>query len=174
VDRYLNGKDIVEIVFPAHAYIGECLGVCSGTFIFVPRRCCRTCVIESADGVVPQSMHGKHESYERPRKARLPTPDWWTAVFSGILAMTAVGALWYARDQIKETRDESEVQIKESRQQAQIQHLITLVNQFDQEPMATYRRGLAQKRLSNKDSDPDESYRVLDFFETVGLLVNRG
>ncbi len=48
-------------------------------------------------------------------------PDWWTAIFSGILAVTAVGALWYARDQIKETREESEVQIKEARQQAQIQ-----------------------------------------------------
>jgi hypothetical protein len=29
VDRYVNGEEIVEIVFPAHAYIGECLGVCS-------------------------------------------------------------------------------------------------------------------------------------------------
>jgi hypothetical protein len=29
VDRYVNGGEIVEIVFPAHAYIGECLGVCS-------------------------------------------------------------------------------------------------------------------------------------------------
>jgi hypothetical protein len=27
-DRYVNGGEIVEIVFPAHAYIGECLGVC--------------------------------------------------------------------------------------------------------------------------------------------------
>jgi hypothetical protein len=29
VDRYVKGNEIVEIVFPAHAYIGECLGVCS-------------------------------------------------------------------------------------------------------------------------------------------------
>ena len=105
---------------------------------------------------------------------RLPGPDWWTAVFSGILAMTAVGALWYARDQIKEGREESEVQIKEARQQAQIQHLLVLANEFDQEPMATYRRGLAQKRLKRNDDDPMEFYRILDFFETVGLLVNRG
>ena len=56
----------------------------------------------------------------------------------------------------------------------QIQHLLTLVNEFDQEPMATYRRGFAQKRLSHKDDDPIELYRILDFFETVGLLVNRG
>lgn len=119
-------------------------------------------------------MGNRYESYERTRKVRVPTPDWWTAIFSGILAVTAVGALWYARDQIRETRQDSEVQIKASRQQAQIQHLLTLVNEFNQEPMLTYRRGLAQKRLSNKDSDPTESYRVLDFFETVGLLVNRG
>ena len=53
-------------------------------------------VIESAREMVPQSMH-QYGSYERPRKVRLPTPDWWTAIFSGILAMTAVAALWYAR-----------------------------------------------------------------------------
>ena len=39
--------------------------------------------------------------------------------------------------------------------------------------MLTYRRGLAEKRLKNQD-DPDELYAVLDFFETIGLLVERG
>jgi hypothetical protein len=29
VDRYVDGEEIVEIVFPTHAYIGECLSVCS-------------------------------------------------------------------------------------------------------------------------------------------------
>lgn len=29
VNRYLNGREVVEIVFPAPAYKGECLGVCS-------------------------------------------------------------------------------------------------------------------------------------------------
>ena len=29
VDRYVDGDEIVEIVFPAHIYKGECLGVCS-------------------------------------------------------------------------------------------------------------------------------------------------
>lgn len=123
---------------------------------------------------VPPTVHAKTEVPERTWKIHIPKSDWWTAVFSGILAVTAIGALWYARDQIKETREDTEVQIRESREQAQVQHLMTLVNEFDQEPMATYRRGLAQKRLTNKDSDPDEFYRVLDFFETVGLLVNRG
>jgi hypothetical protein len=29
VERYVSGREIVEIVFPAHAYKGECLGFCS-------------------------------------------------------------------------------------------------------------------------------------------------
>src|SRR5258708_4882207 len=102
---------------------------------------------------------------------QMPGPDWWTAIFSGILALTAVGALWYARDQIKETREESEVQIKEARQQAQVQHLETLVHEFDQEPMATYRRGLAQKRLKGEEEEPTGIYTEVDFFLTVGAVV---
>jgi hypothetical protein len=94
---------------------------------------------------------------------RLPQPDWWTAIFSGIVALTAVCALWYAHAQIEEAHGE-----------AQIQHLVTLVNEFDQEPMATYRKGLADKRLNTKDDDPPELYRVLDFYKTVGRLVDRG
>lgn len=90
-------------------------------------------------------------------------PDWWTAIFSGIVAVTALVALFYARSQIKEAHDE-----------AQIQHLLTLVNEFDQDPMATYRRGLADKRLNTKDDDPYELYRLLDFYETVGRLIDRG
>ncbi len=39
--------------------------------------------------------------------------------------------------------------------------------------MLTFRRNLAAKRLKNEE-DPDEMYPVLDFFETVGLLVRRG
>jgi hypothetical protein len=29
VDRHIDRGEVVEIVFPAHAYDGECLGVCS-------------------------------------------------------------------------------------------------------------------------------------------------
>jgi hypothetical protein len=94
---------------------------------------------------------------------RLAQADWWTAFFSGVLALTALGALWYAHGQIKEAHDE-----------AQIAHLLTLVKEFDEEPMATYRKGLANKRLNTKDDDPRELYRVLDFYETVGRLVDRG
>ena len=100
-------------------------------------------------------------------------PDWWLTIFTGILALTTVGALWYARDQIRETRDESKTQLTQAHEENQIQHLLALVKEFDQEPMATYRKGLANKRLNTKDDDPFELYRVLDFYETVGRLVDR-
>jgi hypothetical protein len=112
-------------------------------------------------------------------------PEWWTAIFSGILAVITVTAVWYARVQIRDTREEVEVQLKhaheenqiqieEARKEDQVQHLLVLVNEFDQEPMATYRKSLANKRLNTKNDDPLELYRVLDFFETVGRLVDRG
>ncbi len=94
---------------------------------------------------------------------RFRQPDWWTAFFSGVVAITAACALWYAHSQIKEAHEE-----------AQIQHLLALVHEFDQEPMATYRKELADKRLNTKDDDPKELYRVLDFYETVGRLAERG
>ncbi len=109
----------------------------------------------------------------RKLSQRIPRPEWLTAIFTGILAVTAVGALRYARDQIKEAREMVKAQLKDKREADQVQHLLTLVSEFDQEPMATYRRVLAEKRLKG-EGDPLELYRVLDFFETVGLLVNRG
>jgi hypothetical protein len=104
----------------------------------------------------------------------LAQPDWWTAIFSGVLAVTALGALWYARDQIREARAISETQLAQARHDAQIQHLLELVKAFDEAPMTTYRRDLGKKRLKGKPDDPFEMYRELDFFETVDLLVDRG
>src|ERR1700730_17460418 len=101
-------------------------------------------------------------------------PDWWVAVFTGTLAAITVATVFYARGQIKETRAISETQLARTRHGNEIQHLLELVKEFDQEPMATYRKGLANKRLNTKDDDPLELYRVLDFFETVGRLVDRG
>src|SRR6266700_3561431 len=93
---------------------------------------------------------------------RIPGPDFWTAVFTGILAVAAVVALLVGYRQLKEFHSE-----------AQVQHLLALEQKFEQEPILTYRRGLAEKRLKNEE-DPEEQYPLLDFFETVGLLVRRG
>jgi hypothetical protein len=105
---------------------------------------------------------------------RITQPEWWAAAFTGTLALTAIFALWYARDQVRVTRQEAERQIAESRKEDQIQHLLAMVSEFDKDPMSTYRRELAKKRLKGNPDDPFEMYRELDFFETVDLLVDRG
>src|SRR6266851_1593681 len=90
------------------------------------------------------------------------SPDWLTTIFTAIIACTGVLALAYAHWQLSEAHDE-----------AQIQHLIALSQQFEQEPMVTYRRTCATKRLSGADGFPEEGW-VLDFFESVAGLVDRG
>jgi hypothetical protein len=88
------------------------------------------------------------------------------------IAITGVLALVFAYDQIRESHD-----------QAQIQHLIELVNQFDQKPFTDLRTKLALSRIDRKhealvplkpDDAPDEMYTILDFFDHVGLLEQRG
>ena len=95
-------------------------------------------------------------------------------LFSGIVAITAVGALMFARVQIKDNRQALERQLEQSHKEDQIEHLLAMVHEFDQDPMATYRRDLAKKRLAGKPDDPYEIYRELDFFETVDVLVDHG
>jgi hypothetical protein len=90
------------------------------------------------------------------------SPEWLTAIFTGIIAVTGVCALFYAHRTLSEAHGES-----------QIQHLLSLTQEYDHEPMAGYRRGYGTRRLE-KVKDPSEQYRMLDFFETVALLVNRG
>jgi hypothetical protein len=72
----------------------------------------------------------------RPMTRKL-SPEWITSIFTAVLAVTGAGALWYAHEQIAEAHNE-----------AQIQHLLSLDQQYNSEPMVTY--------------------------ENVGLLVNRG
>jgi hypothetical protein len=85
-----------------------------------------------------------------------------TAICTAVLAFTGVYALWFASQQLKQNREE-----------AQVQHLLMLSAQYEQEPMVTYRKVCAQKRLAG-DSEPPEEDRIISFFETVALLVNRG
>jgi hypothetical protein len=85
-----------------------------------------------------------------------------TAMFTAIIAITGVVALAYAH-----------LQLQEAHQEAQIQHLLTFDQQYRQEPMISYRRAYATKRLAGVD-DPSEEDSLLDFFETIGLLVRHG
>jgi hypothetical protein len=88
--------------------------------------------------------------------------EWLTVVFTGIIAITGVWALIYASGQIRLARDE-----------AQVQHVLTVENEWKAEPIATYRRVCAQKRLAGV-YESDEEVELLNFFETVALLANRG
>ena len=92
----------------------------------------------------------------------VPRPEWWTAIFTGLLAATTAGALWYAHQQISATHAE-----------AQVQHLLEIDQRYSQEPMVTYRKLYARKRLAGGDPFP-EIQEPLNFFEMVALLVNSG
>ena len=74
-------------------------------------------------------------------------------------------------------------QIKESREEARIQHLVEVVQQFDQPPYSDIRIRLAAQRIDTKqrivrplnvEDPPGEMIDLIDFFQHVGLLVRRG
>jgi hypothetical protein len=92
------------------------------------------------------------------------SPEWWTAAFTGVLAVTAILALVYAARQLSAAHAG-----------AQVQHLLQLDQRYSQEPMVGYRKQYADKRIRSESEGPfPEVERLLDFFETVALLVNRG
>ena len=108
----------------------------------------------------------------RKRSHHLASPELWTAIFTGLLAITTMGTVWYARGLISETRHDTDMQLEQAHRGEKIQHLLAMVSDFDKDPMATYRRDLAKKRLKGKPEDPFEIYRELDFFETVDVLID--
>jgi hypothetical protein len=78
------------------------------------------------------------------------------------IAVTGAWALIYASRQLKQSREDEKVR-----------HLVEFSKEFDSEPMVTWRRKVAESRLQG-EAFPDEAFRLLDFFETIGLLVRRG
>jgi len=78
-----------------------------------------------------------------------------------VIAITGIRALVYASGQLKESREAERVK-----------HLLTFVREFDTEPMVNWRKSVAEKYLKGDDPFPDAE-RLLDFFETIGLLVRR-
>src|SRR5712692_10195699 len=93
-------------------------------------------------------------------------------ICSLVIAASGIAALFLVYAQLKESHD-----------QARIQHLVEIVRQFDESPLAEARRSLAKKRIDEKknavlpldlDDPPEEMYTVLNFFEHIALLERRG
>jgi hypothetical protein len=110
----------------------------------------------------------------RRRSHYIASPELWTAIFTGLLAITTMGTVWYARGLISETRRDTEMQLAQAHRGEKIQHLLAMVIEFDKDPMATYRRNLAKKRLAGKPNDPFEIDEEVSFFETVDVLIKHG
>jgi hypothetical protein len=86
------------------------------------------------------------------------------------LALIALLSALYAKGQLDEFRKE-----------ARIKHLIDLVDQFEQEPLATCRRNLGAIRTSggvlqplDLTNPPPELHNVMNFFEHMGYLLEGG
>jgi hypothetical protein len=94
------------------------------------------------------------------------------AISSVIVAFTGIFAVvfaWY--------------QIRVSREEAKVQHLVELVQEFQRPPVSDSMKALALARLDAKqealkplyvDNPPDAVWDVLNFFEHVSLLANDG
>lgn len=85
------------------------------------------------------------------------------AVATAVIAVTGVWALVYASRQLKQSR---EIEM--------VKHLLDFIRDFDSDLMVKWRKTVAEKRLKKSTDFPDEATRLLDFFETIGLLVRRG
>ena len=83
-------------------------------------------------------------------------------VATSMIAVTGVWALIYAHKQLSQSRESEKVK-----------HLVDFNKEFDCDPMAQWRKNVAEQRLKGV-AFPDEALRLLDFFETIGLLVRRG
>jgi hypothetical protein len=90
-----------------------------------------------------------------------------TAAGTWALALIGGVAAWYAARQLNDFRKE-----------ARIKHLIDLVDQFEREPLATYRKALGTARTAggalqplDLDSPPPFLHDVMNFFEHMGYLL---
>jgi hypothetical protein len=94
----------------------------------------------------------------------------WTAIGTVSLAVIAGVTALYAKQQLNDFRRES-----------RIAHLISLVDQFEREPMAGTRRTLGAKRAPggvlvplDLNNPPPELHDVMNFFEHMGYLLEGG
>jgi hypothetical protein len=114
----------------------------------------------------------------------------WERVLAISTAVAALGSLVavliavvIANVQIKESRASAEAQLKETRDEAKVQHLVDEVVRFDQPPLALSRVALAKQRLDEEhktlrpldaENPPTEMWDVLNECNRVGLLTRRG
>src|SRR5689334_8972076 len=89
-------------------------------------------------------------------------PEFWTASFTGVLAVVTLGTVIYGG-----------IQLSDSRNEARVQHLLTLEKEFQESPLAGFRSKVGSARVAGRDHG-NELYPILNFFDTVGLLVHRG
>src|SRR5580704_8310697 len=86
----------------------------------------------------------------------------WTAIFTGGLFGITVLTLLLVR-----------AQLQDDRREAQVSHLLEIDHQFSSEPMISYRRDYAEKRLRDEPA-PDEQSQLLGFFGSVGMMLKSG
>jgi hypothetical protein len=63
-------------------------------------------------------------------------------------------------------------ELSQKRQSDKIRHLLEKEREFERDPIARWRRVCAEKRLKGEEF-PSEGQDLLNFFETIGLLVRR-
>jgi hypothetical protein len=114
----------------------------------------------------------------------------WERILAISTAVCALGALlailvtvFLANGQIKEGRASVEAQLKETRDEAKVQHLVDAGVRFNQPPLAMSRVALPKARLDEKHktvlpldaaNPPTEMWDVLNECDQVGLLTRRG
>jgi hypothetical protein len=84
-----------------------------------------------------------------------------TAIATSVIALTGVAALVFTY-----------FQLRQSRNSERIKHLLSFVRDFECDPIANARRVVGEKRLKGEEY-PVEAQNLLNFFETIGLLVRR-
>lgn len=85
-----------------------------------------------------------------------------TATCTVVITVTGLAAFILAYRQLHQDHEES-----------QVAHVLDLDKQYATDPMISYRKAYADKRLRGV-VDPDEEFELLDFFEGVGQLTRRG